>query len=69
MSDVTAFDWLIRRETVIAFAVVGGVLSLAGWTLSLRRPSGTAAAWCNRAAYAFMAVSILLFIAAGMVRR
>lgn len=66
MPDASVLHWLIRRETVIALAVVGGILALASSILTSRRAPVAAATWCNRAAYAFMAASILLFILAGL---
>ena len=65
---MSLFDWLIRRETIVALAIAGGLLSLAGWALTARRSGLALSVWCNRAAYAFMAVSMVLFIAAGIVR-
>jgi len=69
MPDASLLQWLLRRETVIALAVVGGLFSVAAWLLSSRRAVVPAAAtWCNRAAYAFMAASMLIFIVAGFAR-
>lgn len=59
-------DWLLERSTVIGLAIVGGVLSVfASWCQS-RATMAQHANWINKAAYGFMAVSIVLFIGAGM---
>jgi len=69
MADASLLQWILRRETVIALAVAGGVLSVAAWLLSSRRSAVPAAAtWCNRAAYAFMGASMLVFIVTGFIR-
>jgi len=69
MAESSLLQLIVRRETVIALAVVGGVLSLFAWLLTARRAAAPAAAtWCNRAAYAFMAASMLVFILAGFIR-
>jgi hypothetical protein len=56
-------DWLTRRETVIALAVLGAVASVIA-TLPRVRASGLART-LNAAGYALMATSMLLFIVAG----
>lgn len=69
MPETSLLQWLLRRETVIALAVAGGVLSFVAWLLSSRGAVAPAAAtWCNRAAYGFMAASMLIFIVAGFTR-
>jgi len=58
-------DALLSRPTLIAFAIAGGVASLAAQGL---RRSGRGG-WARRldlAAYAFMGASMLLFIAIGI---
>jgi len=60
-------DWLFDRTTVIALAIAGGVLSLlASWSHSTGRVTQQQHKLLNRAAYAFMAVSMVLFICAGL---
>ena len=59
-------DWLINRPTIIGLAVIGGALSLlASWCQSRGVLAEHQVSWLNKAAYAFMAVSIVLFITAG----
>jgi len=59
-------DWLLSRQTVIALAIVGGVLSvLASWGKSQGFLSAQPAYWINKTAYAFMLMSIVLFISVG----
>jgi len=59
-------DWLFDRGTVIALAVGGGVFSiLASFCLSRGWVTPQQFKLLNRAAYAFMTVSIVLFICAG----
>ncbi|OED36130.1 hypothetical protein AB833_28315 [Chromatiales bacterium (ex Bugula neritina AB1)] len=60
-------DWLFDRSTVIALAVIGGVFSILA-------SSGRLQGWAtesqvrlmNRAAYAFMGISIILFVCVGL---
>jgi membrane protein required for beta-lactamase induction len=60
-------EWLLSRATIISLAVLGGVCSvLASWCGSRQLISEENAARLNKAAYTFMAISIVLFIAAGM---
>jgi predicted membrane channel-forming protein YqfA (hemolysin III family) len=60
-------ELLLNRTTVIGLAVIGGVLSvLASWCQSQNLITQHRAAWLNRIAYAFMAASMVLFIAAGL---
>lgn len=60
-------EWLLDRVTIISLAVLGGVCSvLASWCGSRKLISEQYAEWLNKAAYVFMAGSIILFIAAGM---
>ncbi len=59
-------DWLLNRSTVIALAIIGGLISLVA---SLCRSRGILSeqqiTWLNKSAYAFMGVSMILFIVAG----
>jgi hypothetical protein len=60
-------DWLLDRTTVIGLAILGGICSmLASWCQSRETLSPPFAFWFSKASYAFMAVSIILFISAGM---
>ncbi len=60
-------DWLTRHDTIVGLALAGGALSVLSWLLPGRRGAAAPLArWCNGAAYAFMAASILLFIIAGL---
>jgi len=60
-------DWLLNRTTVISLAVIGGVFSvLASWCQSRGMVSEQKAIWLNKAAYIFMAASIILFIGSGL---
>jgi peptidoglycan/LPS O-acetylase OafA/YrhL len=60
-------DWLLDRTTVIGLAVLGGVCSmLASWCQSREALAVPFAVWLGKASYVFMAVSIILFIGAGM---
>jgi len=61
-------DWLLYRPTIIGLAVVGGILSiLASFCQSRELLSEPAIGWLNKASYAFMTVSVTLFIAAGLL--
>jgi len=60
-------ETLFERSTVIGLAVIGGVLSLvASWSQSRGWVTDQQHKSLNKAAYGFMAVSILLFICAGL---
>lgn len=60
-------DLILNRTTVIGLAVIGGVLSLlAAWLRSKGEKTAQYVKWLDKASYAFMAVSIILFIGAGM---
>jgi hypothetical protein len=60
-------DWLLDRTTIIGLAIVGGVFSmLASWCKSRGALAPPYAIWFGKASYAFMAVSVVLFIGAGM---
>lgn len=60
---------LMRHETIVAFAVIGGAFSLLSWALVSRGQRGAVLArWCNGVGYAFMGASMLLFIVAGLFR-
>jgi hypothetical protein len=59
-------DLLWSRETMIALAIVGGVLSVAVMVLQAAGRIGPE--WVkrlNRAAYGFMLASVMVFIVAG----
>jgi len=59
-------DWLFGRPTIIALAVIGGVLSLlASWCHSRGILSPEQTVWLNKTAYAFMIASMILFISVG----
>ena len=61
-------DWLLNRSTIIALAVIGGVISLAA---SLCRSRGILSeqqiVWLYKGAYAFMGASMILFIVVGFL--
>lgn len=58
--------WLLERETVITLAVLGAAVSmLATLLLNNGRITPETSKWLNRAGYAFMGASMLLFIIAG----
>ena len=60
-------DFLLDRTTVISLAVIGGVFSmLASWCSTRGTTSEKNIKLLNKAAYGFMAVSVILFIAAGL---
>jgi hypothetical protein len=60
-------DLFLNRTTVVGLAIIGGVLSLlASWCQSRASVSEQKLKWLNKAAYVFMAVSIILFISAGL---
>ena len=60
-------DLFLNRTTVVGLAIIGGVLSLlASWCQSRGSVSEQKIKWLNKAAYVFMAASIMLFISAGL---
>ena len=60
-------DWFLNRTTVIGLAIIGGSFSLlASWCQSRDSVSEQKLKWLNKAAYVFMAASIILFIGAGL---
>jgi len=60
-------ETLFERSTVIGFAVIGGVLSLvASWSQSRGWVTEQQHNSLNKAAYGFMAASILLFYASDL---
>jgi predicted membrane channel-forming protein YqfA (hemolysin III family) len=60
-------DWLLDRSTVIGLAILGGICSLlASWCQSRESIPTQYASWFSKAAYVFMATSIILFVGAGM---
>jgi len=59
-------DWLLSRPLIISLAVIGGVISLLiPWCKSRGVLTEQQIVWLNKASYAFMGASIILFIAAG----
>ncbi len=57
---------ITRHETIVALAALGGILSALAWMLDRRGASPSSLIlWCNRAAYALMGTSMLLFVVAG----
>lgn len=59
-------DWLLTRETVITLAVLGAVASTGASYLQInKRISPAGATLLNRVGYAFMGVSMALFIIVG----
>ena len=61
-------DWLFDRSTVIALAIAGGVFSILASFSRLRGwVTDSQFKLLNRAAYAFMAASIILFILVGLL--
>ncbi|MEO5845986.1 MAG: hypothetical protein ABIQ33_14230 [Caldimonas sp.] len=66
--DSSAWSWLLARELTIGFALAGGAASIAAMVLQLQRSASPF--WVRRLnllAYAFMGVSIVLFIVRGVV--
>lgn len=62
-------EFLLERSTVITLAVIGGVLSLLVSGLTGRETlSPKILNVINKASYLFMMVSVVLFIAAGLIR-
>ena len=60
-------DLFLNRTTVISLAVIGGAFSvLASWCKSRGVVAEQKVIWLNKAAYVFMAASIVLFIGAGI---
>ena len=60
-------DALLDRRVVIALAVAGGIFSVLASILAVRgKGSGKAARNLNYAGYAFMGISMALFILAGL---
>jgi hypothetical protein len=60
-------EWLLTRPTIIGLAILGGLCSmLASWCQSRETLPASYAGWLSKAAYAFMATSVILFIGAGM---
>lgn len=61
-------DWLFERSTVIALAIAGGVFSvLASLCQSRGWVTEHQLKMLNRAAYAFMGASIILFVLVGLL--
>jgi hypothetical protein len=59
-------DWLWSRDTMIALAIVGGVLSIAAMVMQgTGRAGPELVKRVNRAAYGFMLASVAIFIVAG----
>ena len=62
-------DWLLTREAVIAFAVLGAVLSTGASILQVRKILAERnAQLMSYAGYGAMGISMLLFIIAGYTR-
>lgn len=60
-------EWLLNRGTIISLAVLGGACSLlASWCSSRNLLSEQYVVRLSQAAYLLMAVSMILFIAAGV---
>ena len=60
-------DLFLNRTTVVGLAIIGGFFSmLASWCQSRGSISEQTVKRLNKAAYVFMAVSIFLFISAGL---
>lgn len=59
-------EWVLQRPTVIGFAVIGGVFSLAAIVLRKRGSTSNLAARLDTVAYGFMGVSVVLFIVIGI---
>jgi hypothetical protein len=61
-------DWLFERSTVVSLAIIGGVISVLASVCQARgKLSETQLTWLNKAAYVFMAASIILFVGAGLL--
>ena len=64
---IARMDWLLAREAVITLAVLGAIVSVSASLLqSSGRINAGRARQLNTAGYGFMAVSMLLFIVAGI---
>jgi len=62
-------DFFLQRSTVIALAITGGILSLiVSWCSAKGLLSEKNLKLLNKAAYAFMALSMVGFIAAGLLQ-
>ena len=60
-------DWLLGRPLIIALALIGGAISLLiSWNKSRRMLTKEQIHWLNKASYAFMGASIILFVVAGL---
>ncbi|MFT5657826.1 MAG: hypothetical protein ACI9KN_001100 [Gammaproteobacteria bacterium] len=58
---------LFSRTTVIGLAIIGGIFSIiSSWCQKRALTSEQNIVWLTRASYAFMAVSIILFVGAGL---
>jgi len=61
-------DFLLERSTVISLAIIGGVLSLTvAWCSPRKIFSDRITGLLNKAAYGFMAASMVFFILAGLI--
>jgi hypothetical protein len=61
-------SWLLSRESIIGIAILGGATSIVAMALRAFGHSDPAlAAWLDRVAYAFMGISVALFILSGVV--
>jgi len=61
-------EFLLERSTVITLAVIGGILSLLVTGLTGKgKVSPRVLNIINKASYLFMMVSVVLFIAAGLI--
>jgi len=59
-------DWLLSRSTIIALAVIGGVISVVASQCQSRGfLSEQHVIWLNKTAYTFMGISMVLFIVVG----
>lgn len=56
--------WLLARETMIAFALLGGLASALAMFLQ-RHGASRRVRSLNRIAYVFMGISIMLFVVSG----
>jgi uncharacterized protein with PQ loop repeat len=62
-------ELLLQRSTVIALAVIGGILSIiVSWCSAKGLMSEKSLKLLNKTAYTFMAISMLLFVAAGLLQ-
>ena len=61
-------EWLISRSTIIALAVIGGVCSLlSSWCQSRGYLTEQQATYLGKISYTCMGVSMILFVAAGLL--